>query len=78
MRPVQAAEVDDRWRGENGERVYDQNDVIGAVGIEVAMETELRGERGRQNIERDAMGANARDTGFNKGTHARQECLVDH
>lgn len=61
VRPVQAAEVDDpRWRGENGERVYDQNDVIGAVGIEVAMETELRGERGRQNIERDAMGVQMR------------------
>lgn len=57
VRPVQAAEVDDpRWRGENGEKVYNQNDVIGAVGIEQALERELRGERGRENIERDAMG----------------------
>lgn len=61
VRPVSAAEVDDpRWRGENGERVYDQNDVKGAVGIEVAMERELRGERGHQSIERDAMGVQMR------------------
>ncbi len=61
VRPVGAAEVDDpRWRGPNGERVYDQNDVIGAVGVELALERELRGERGRQNIERDAMGIQMR------------------
>lgn len=61
VRPVTAAEVDDpRWRGENGEKVYDQNDVIGAVGVELALERDLRGERGRENIERDAMGVQMR------------------
>lgn len=61
VRPVQAAEVDDpRWRGDSGERVYDQNDVIGALGIELALERDLRGERGRQSIERDAMGVQMR------------------
>lgn len=59
--PIEAALVDDpRLMGENGERVYEQNDVIGKVGIEVAMEKELRGERGRQNIERDALGVQMR------------------
>ena len=59
--PIQPALVDDpRWMGENGERVYEQNDVIGALGIEYAMERELRGERGRQNIERDALGVQMR------------------
>ena len=61
VRPVQAAEVDDpRWMGDNGERVYEQNDVKGAVGIELAMEKELRGARGRQNVERDALGVQMR------------------
>lgn len=61
VRPVQAAEVDDpRWRGENGERIYEQNDVIGALGVEIAMEKELRGVRGRQSIERDASGVQMR------------------
>lgn len=61
VQPIQPALVDDpRWMGENGERVYEQNDVIGAVGIEYAMEKDLRGEKGRQNIERDAMGVEMR------------------
>ncbi len=59
--PIEAALVDDpRWMGENGERIYEQNDVIGKVGVELAMERELRGERGRQSIERDAMGVQMR------------------
>ena len=61
VQPIQAALVDDpRWMGDNGERVYEQNDVIGALGVEYALEKELRGVRGRQNIERDAMGVQMR------------------
>lgn len=61
VQPIQLALVDDpRWMGENGERVYEQNDVIGALGVEYAMEKELRGVRGRQNIERDALGVQMR------------------
>lgn len=61
VQPIQAALVDDpRWMGENGERIYEQNDVIGALGVEYAMEKELRGERGRQSIERDALGVQMR------------------
>lgn len=61
VQPIQQAMVDDpRWMGENGERVYEQNDVIGAVGIERALEKELRGHRGRQNVERDALGVQMR------------------
>lgn len=61
VQPIQAALVDDpRWMGDNGERVYEQNDVIGALGIEYALEKDLRGVRGRQNIERDAMGVQMR------------------
>ncbi len=59
--PIQAALVDDpRWLGPNGERVYEQNDVIGNVGIERAMERELRGTRGRREVEVDAVGVQQR------------------
>lgn len=61
VQPIQAAVVDDpRWMDENGARVYEQNDVIGATGVELAMEKELRGKRGRQDIERDALGVQMR------------------
>lgn len=59
--PIEAALVDDpRWKGENGERIYDQNDVIGKVGVELALEKELRGQRGRREVEVDAMGIQQR------------------
>jgi penicillin-binding protein 2 len=57
VRPIDAAMIDDpRWKGPNGEQIYEQNDVIGQEGIELAMERELRGKRGRQSVERDASG----------------------
>lgn len=57
VRPIDAAMIDDpRWKGENGEKIYEQNDVIGYEGIELAMERQLRGKRGRQQVERDASG----------------------
>lgn len=59
--PIDAGLVDDpRWMGDLGERLYDQNDVVGQVGIEVAMEKELRGARGRRDVEVDAMGVEQR------------------
>lgn len=59
--PISAALVDDpRWKGENGEQIYEQNDVIGATGVELALERELRGKRGRQNVERNAFGIQMR------------------
>lgn len=57
VRPIDAAMIDDpRWKGQNGEQIYEQNDVIGQEGIELAMERQLRGKRGRQSVERDASG----------------------
>lgn len=57
VRPIDAAMIDDpRWKGENGEQIYEQNDVIGQDGIELAMERQLRGKRGRESVERDASG----------------------
>lgn len=61
VQTIDAAMIDDpRWKGQNGERVYDLNDVIGRSGIELAMEARLRGERGRHSIERDAAGVETR------------------
>ncbi|MCA9832955.1 MAG: hypothetical protein KC435_03360 [Thermomicrobiales bacterium] len=59
--PIDAALVDDpRYMGENGERIYEQNDVIGKVGVEQALEKDLRGQRGRREVEVDAMGIQQR------------------
>lgn len=61
VRPIDAAMIDDpRWKGPNGEQIYEQTDVIGQEGIELAMERELRGKRGRQSVERDASGVQMR------------------
>lgn len=61
VQPIQAAQVDDpRYKGPDGEKIYNQNDVIGATGVEAALENELRGVRGRQNVEQDAIGVQMR------------------
>jgi penicillin-binding protein 2 len=61
VQTIDAAMIDDpRWKGSNGERIYDINDVIGRSGIELAMEARLRGVRGRQSVERDAVGVQMR------------------
>ena len=61
VQPIPAAMIDDpRWKGPNGERIYEQNDVIGRSGIELALEQRLRGKRGRQSVERDASGVQMR------------------
>ncbi len=58
---IPAALIDDpRWKGDKGERIYEQNDVIGRSGIELGMEQRLRGKRGRQSVERDASGLEMR------------------
>jgi penicillin-binding protein 2 len=57
VRPIDAAMIDDpRWKGPNGEKIYEQTDVIGYEGVELAMERQLRGKRGRQSVERNASG----------------------
>jgi penicillin-binding protein 2 len=61
VQTIDAAMIDDpRWKGKHGERIYDLNDVIGRSGIELAMEANLRGTRGRRSVERDAAGVQMR------------------
>jgi penicillin-binding protein 2 len=61
VQTIPAAMIDDpRWKGPNGERIYEQNDMIGRAGIELGMERRLRGKRGRQSVERDASGVQMR------------------
>lgn len=58
---IAPGEIDDpAWRGKNGERLYEQNDVIGKMGIELGMEDVLRGRRGSQSVEQDASGLQMR------------------
>lgn len=45
---------DPRWKGKHGERLYEPNDVIGRDGLEIALETTLRGSRGERLVEMDA------------------------
>ncbi|HWV23125.1 MAG TPA: penicillin-binding transpeptidase domain-containing protein [Thermomicrobiales bacterium] len=55
VQQIDPAMIDDpRWKGPNGERIYEQNDVIGRSGIELGLEQKLRGKRGHQSVERDA------------------------
>jgi penicillin-binding protein 2 len=49
-----------RNQDELGYAVYDQNDTIGKDGLELALEPELRGTRGRRIIEVDASGSSWR------------------
>lgn len=61
VQQIDAAMIDDpRWKGPNRERIYDQNDIIGRSGIEFGMEQRLRGKRGHESVERDAMGVQMR------------------
>lgn len=61
VQQIDAAMIDDpRWKGPNGERIYEQNDIIGRSGIELGLESRLRGKRGRQSVERDASGVQMR------------------
>ncbi len=57
VRMIDGASLDDlRNRDENNERIYDQNDTIGKEGLEQALESELRGVKGKRSIEVDANG----------------------
>jgi len=57
VRTIDGASLDDlRNRDENNERIYDQNDKIGKEGLEQALETQLRGVKGKRLVEVDAAG----------------------
>lgn len=61
VQQIDAAMIDDpHWKGPNGERIYEQNDVIGRSGVELGLEQNLRGKRGHQSVERDASGVQMR------------------
>lgn len=60
--PIPIAMIrDPRWKGENGETIYEQNDVIGREGLELALERRLRGKRGSVIVERDAANVKVRE-----------------
>jgi penicillin-binding protein 2 len=57
VRMIDGVSLDDlRNRDESNQRIYDQNDTIGKEGLEQALETELRGRKGRRSVEVDANG----------------------
>jgi penicillin-binding protein 2 len=59
---LRAGELDDQRRAvdENGRIVYEPNDYIGKDGIELQLESMLRGRAGRQIVEMDPAGASWR------------------
>ncbi|MBA2246917.1 MAG: penicillin-binding protein 2 [Chloroflexia bacterium] len=57
VQPISRVALDDlRNRDAYNERIYDQNDIIGHEGLEGALERDLRGIKGRQQVEIDANG----------------------
>lgn len=61
VRTIDGVALDDlRNRDENNRRIYDQNDTIGREGLEQALESRLRGHKGKRSVEVDAAGVEMR------------------
>ncbi|HYH12468.1 MAG TPA: penicillin-binding transpeptidase domain-containing protein [Thermomicrobiales bacterium] len=61
VRPIDAASLyDPRNMTPGGNQIYDQNDVIGAAGLEQSLEEHLRGAKGNQFEEVDVNGVRTR------------------
>ncbi|HEU0164309.1 MAG TPA: penicillin-binding transpeptidase domain-containing protein, partial [Thermomicrobiales bacterium] len=56
--PIELTDI--RNLDRNGKQIYQQNDLIGKAGLEVALEDHLRGKKGSRSVEKDALGVQVR------------------